>query len=120
MRVGSISIVLVAMLAASPLHARAACPPNITGDTIFWVIALCQARAETDDFESPAVQDCIENIASRNQAVRQPSTDCKSNAVYKRAWCETMVKNGVEPSVSECVKSSTAIPPVVRNGQVGN
>jgi hypothetical protein len=99
--------------------AQNSCEAGTAGDTMQWAIALCEVRAETDDFESPCVQACLKRLISRDHIKNQPYVNCKLNLRYKTEWCGNVVRLGAESTVAACVGSRQAIPRNVHQGHVG-
>jgi hypothetical protein len=123
-RLGYAAARLIAALTTASIagsaDAKPVCPANIAGNTFHWAIALCAVQAETDDYDSPDVQQCIERLMIRDKIKVWPDSNCKLNARYKREWCRQLVKSGVEHTVSTCTNSLYAIPRNVRKGYVGD
>lgn len=119
MRLKSLALTAFALPLSVAAGARDACPSNIRGQTIHWIVAVCEARAETDDFESPAVQDCVAAMDAKYKIQSSTAQNCRLNALYKREWCASIPDSGGQRSASKCFKSSRTLPRVVLNGGVG-
>jgi hypothetical protein len=96
--------------------AQAACPAHVPGDTVHWVMAVCALRAETDDFESPAVQKCMTRQFKKDKVSTKSPPDCTLNVKYKKEWCQSLVDGKHQKSVEGCMKSLKTVPEVVKNG----
>jgi hypothetical protein len=94
------------------------CPSHIRGDTIHWVVAVCEQRSETDDFESPAVQDCLADTIAKDNLDEIGKHNCKLNARYKREWC-SVSGDATDEASAKCFVSPTLLPRVVVEGGVG-
>jgi hypothetical protein len=117
-----ITTTLVALLAIIPLfaHADDKCPNYVSGATIDWAIAVCEVRSETDDFESPAVQDCLRRIVIEDKIKNTSPENCKLNTRYKKEWCAHFVEYRKNSTMPECMESQSSIPKNVLNGGVGD
>lgn len=94
------------------------CPSNIRGETIHWVVAVCEKRSETDDFESPAVQQCLADTMAKGKLEKIGKQNCELNARYKREWC-SVPGDATDEAASQCFASPTLLPRVVVDGGVG-
>lgn len=101
------------------VYADNPCAAGVDGDTFQWAVALCEAQSGTDDYESPEVQTCLRQLASRDKINPKFGINCKLNVRYKRDWCRPFVDIGKQPSIDTCVRSVQAVPRNVRNGFVG-
>ncbi len=86
-----------------------ACPANLAGATYDWATAVCILRTGII-VESPQLRACVEKLAATDKIPKTPQQNCSLNERYKTEWCALAVKDGVERSISECVKSKTSGP----------
>ena len=118
MRLDSLLQVVFGLLISSSVFGKDECPSNIRGESIHWVVAVCEKRSETDDFELPSVQKCIADTIAKDKLERVAKHNCKLNADYKKEWCEIPGEASKE-AASNCFASPTILPRVVLEGGVG-
>lgn len=111
-----ITLFLVVTLCAASAPSLAECPEHLSGQTFDWATAVCEIRNETDDYLSPSVQACVNQLAAIDKIRKTPFQDCRLNALYKNELCSYYVKLGTENSVSACVKSKSSIPEDITQG----
>ena len=92
------------------------CPAAIAGPTMNWVVSVCEARVETDDFASPDVQACVKQLAAENHVKGDPYESCRVNRKLKTELCGAWVKQGAEKHLRACVTSSDTVPEDVSQG----
>jgi len=121
----SILIVACAAAVASPLGAgqkprgktcayEQNCDCPAPGVTLRWKAAYCMAKANTDDFENEAVQQCL--ATPDPDAVRgQPA--CSQNAYWKTETCRAARTSKKEADA--CAKDRKFIPAIVAKGAGG-
>ena len=115
-----ISALMLLAAINSPVMAEDVCRGGVPGDTYQWAIALCEVRSGTDDFESPAVQACLNRISRDDKIHPKSGSNCALNTTYKKEWCKQFVEIGRFSSIGVCLKSEEATPMSVRNGYVGS
>lgn len=106
-------------LALNSTMILAECPSNVAGETAHWIIAVCEARAGTDDFENAVVQKCVELETNKYQVKPNAAPSCKLNALYKKEWCGFVVEWKGDTSVTSCMSSPKQIPSIVSDGGAG-
>ena len=92
------------------------CPTAIAGPTMNWVVSVCEARVETDDFDNPKVQACVKRVAQENHVSGDPYENCPVNRKLKTELCGAWVKLGTEKDLRACIKSSDTVPKGVSQG----
>jgi hypothetical protein len=102
-----------------PQAEAAGCPTAIAGPTMNWVVSVCEARVETDDFANPAVQACVKQLSAENHVKGDPYENCHVNRKLKAELCSAWVKLGLEKNLQACVKSSETVPKDVSQGLGG-
>lgn len=90
-------------------HGNCACPANLAGTTYDWATAVCILRTGVI-VESPQLRTCVEKLAAKDKVRNAPYQNCALNKRYKGEWCAFAVKDGVEKSISECIKSKASGP----------
>lgn len=86
-----------------------ACPANLAGATYDWATAVCILRTGVI-VESSQLRTCVDELAEKDKVQKAPYQNCALNERYKAEWCTFAVTDGVEKSISECIKSKTAGP----------
>ena len=84
------------------------------GVTARWKAAYCMHASETDDFESPPVQECM---ARPEPAAIAGRSACQRNAHWKAELCRAMHER--ERDIRRCIKDRKMIPRVVEKGAGG-
>ena len=97
------------LLSLLPSFGHCACRANLAGATYDWVTAVCILRTGSI-VESPQLLTCIEKLAAQDRIQKPPYQNCALNERYKAEWCAFAVKDGIESSISECIRSRTARP----------
>ena len=105
-----------AFLVCSLQAGATGCPAAIAGPTMNWVVSVCEARVETDDFGNPEVQACVKRVADENHVQGEPYESCPVNRKLKIELCGVWVKLGAEKDLRACVKSSDTVPKDVSQG----
>jgi hypothetical protein len=85
---------------------------QVPGITARWMAAYCMQKAETDDYESELVQDCV-NSALKEDSVQKMSA-CNQNKYWKKRICELAYAD-VEKA-KHCVADPAFVPTVVKQG----
>ncbi len=110
---------LLPLLSAVTMAASAqnSCLKNLQGQTILWIVAVCEGRAETDDFEAPKVRSCVDQLIKKYKAL-DIDQDCKINAVLRKEWCAFGTNK--KSYITQCFQSDALFPRVLSDGGVGN
>ena len=95
-----------------------ACNKNIDGSTLHWALALCATQQQTDDYDGPAVQACLDKLI-KHDGIKADSENCRLNARYKKAWCAELAKTESVKSAAACFRSAETRPRNVIQGHIG-
>lgn len=112
-------LAICGMTVAAASATGAGCPKATAGATMNWAGVVCESRAETDDFFSPAVQACLKRLVDDDHIQPSPSENCRLNKKLKGQLCTTWIKLGAEKTMQACMKSSTNVPREVSAGVGG-
>ena len=97
-------VACAAPVATTSPHTAPACV-ELPGDLVRWQAAVCEYRAETDDFENEAVTACMQTLPTHTSA-------CEQKRGYKAEICKL--------AKLDDAACATFVPAVVEHGVGGD